>query len=326
VPNPCPNVWKCAHGADGESARLEVRTVKIAGVKPLELARGITPDFPSSAGRPFRHPDEDLLARRDELASAARDLGTAEATELAARTWRLWMAARDVPGGRAFLADVLDARQPPDSSRWRVLALYGDGLFAFWAGDAEGARRRNEEAFALAQELDDSEALLYAHLGVSRVAFEDSDHARAREHAAAARALAVRLGEAVGQAPLHMEAQATRLAGDYDGAAELFEQSLVLNRRIDDPSMVPVELHNLGLIEIHRGNADAAEDYFAQLPPSDEPYVQALMRLNRAGVAYRRGNVDEARELLAGVNGEELASDDRAELEWLREQLACAGS
>jgi hypothetical protein len=105
-------------------------------VKPLDLAREITPDFPSSAGRPFRHPDEDLLARRDELASAARDLGTAEATELASRTWRLWMAARDVPGGRAFLAEVLDERQPPDPSRWRALALYGDGLFAFWAGDA----------------------------------------------------------------------------------------------------------------------------------------------------------------------------------------------
>ena len=290
-------------------------------MKPLELARGITPDFPSSSGRPFRHPDEDLLARRDELASAAGDLGTAEATELAARTWRLWMAARDVAGGRAFLAEVLDERKPSDPSRWRALALYGDGLFAFWAGDAEGARRRNEEAFALAQRLDDSEALLYAHLGTSRVALEDGDHSRAREHAAAARALAARFGEAAGQAPLHLEAQATRAAGDYDGAAELFEHSLALNRRIDDPSMVPVELHNLGLVEIHRGDADAAEQYFAQLPPSDDPYLQALMRVNRAAVAYRRGNLDEARELLAGVDGQELASDDRQELEWLEREL-----
>jgi ATP/maltotriose-dependent transcriptional regulator MalT len=190
---------------------------------------------------------------------------------------------------------VLDERQPPDPSRWRALALHGDGLFAFWAGDAEGARRRNEEAFALAQDLDDSEALLYAHLGLSRVALEHGDHARAREHAAAARALAVRLGEAVGQAPLHMEAQSTRLADDYNGAAE-------------------------------RDNADAAEQYFAQLPPSDDPYVQALMRVNRAGVAYRRGNVDEARELLASVDGEEFASDDREELEWLKRELERAAT
>jgi tetratricopeptide (TPR) repeat protein len=295
-------------------------------VRPLELARGITPDFPSSSGRPFRHPDEDLVARRDELARAAGGLDIAEATELAARAWRLWMAARDVAGGRAFLAEVLDERQPSDPSRWRALALYGDGLFAFWAGDAEGARRRNEEALALAQELDDSEALVYAHLGTSRVALEDGDHARAREHAVAARALAVGFGEAAGQAPLHMEAQATRSAGDYDGAAELFEQSLALNRRIDDPSMVPVELHNLGLVEIHRDDADAAEQYFAQLPPSEDEYVQALMRVNRAGVAYRRGNVDEARELLAGVDGEEFASDDREELEWLKRELEGAAT
>ena len=293
---------------------------------PLELARGITPDFPTSLGRPFRHPDEDLLVRRDELARAAGDLGTAETTELAARTWRLWMAARDLAGGRAFLAQVLDVRQPADPSRWRVLALYGDGVFAFWAGDGEGARRRNEEAFALAQQLDDSEALLYAHLGTSRVALEDGDHARAREHAVAARALAVQFGEAAGQAPLHTEAQATRVAGDYDGAAELFEQSLALNRRIDDPSMVPVELHNLGLVEIHRDDADAAEQYFAQLPPPEDEYVEALMRVNRAGVAYRRGKLDEARELLAGVDGKEFASDDRAELEWLRRELESAGA
>jgi ATP/maltotriose-dependent transcriptional regulator MalT len=295
-------------------------------VNALELAREIRPDFPSSAGRPFRHPDEDLLACRDELASAARDLGVADATELAARTWRVWMAARDIPGGRTFLAGVLDERHPPDASRWRVLALYGDGLFAFWAGDAEGARSRNEEALALAQQLDDPEALLFAHLGVSRVVFEDGDHARAREHAVAARKLAAQFGEAVGQAPLHMEAQALRQAGDYDGAATLFEESLALNRRIDDPSMVPVELHNLGLVEIHRGDADAAERYFEQLPPAEDPYVEALMRVNRAGVAFRRGDLDTARELLDGLDGEEFASDDRAELDWLRDQLACGGS
>jgi tetratricopeptide (TPR) repeat protein len=295
-------------------------------VTPLELARGITPDFPTSLGRPFRHPDEDLLARRDELARAAGGLDIAEATELAARAWRLWMAARDLAGGRAFLAEVLDGRQPADPSRWRVLALYGDGVFAFWAGDADGARRRNEEAFALAQELDDSEALLYAHLGTSRVALEDGDYARALEHAVAARALAVRFGEAAGQAPLHMEAQTRRTAGDYNGAAQLFEQSLALNRRIDDPSMVPVELHNLGLVEIRRGDADAAEQYFEQLPPPEDDYVEALMRVNRAGVAYRRGNVDEARELLAGVDGEQFASDDREDLEWLKQELEAAAT
>jgi ATP/maltotriose-dependent transcriptional regulator MalT len=290
-------------------------------VNLLEVARGIAPDFPSSAGRPFRVPDEQLLERRHDFAAEARKLDPANATELAARTWRLWMAARDIEGGRRFLSEVLDEREP-QQSRWRGLALYGDGLFAYWDGDHAAARRRNEEAHALAQQLDDAEALLFAELGLSRVAFEDGDHERAAALAAAARARAAEFGAAMGQAPLHMEAQAARLAGDYDAAAALFEQSLALNRRIDDPSMVTAELHNLGLVEVHRGNADAAERYFAQLPPPEDSYSEALMGVTEAGVAFRRGDAVRARALVADLDGEDFASDDRAELEWLREQLA----
>lgn len=289
----------------------------------LELARGIEPDFPTSAGRPFRTPDETLLARRDEIARAVRELPAGEAAEVAARTWRLWMAARDVAGGRSFLGEVLD-RDDRVRSRWRVLALYGDGLLAFWDGDPGAARARNEEAFALARQLDDPEALLYAQLGLSRVAVEDGDAQRGAELAAAAYALAS--GDAVRQATLHMRAQAARAGGDYDTAAEWFAESLELNRRIDDASMIPVELHNLGMVEIRRGDADAAERYLAQLPPPEDEYVQALRRLAEAGVAFRRGDTQQARHLLAGVNGDEFAADDRAELEWLEAELGCAAT
>jgi hypothetical protein len=68
-----------------------------------------------------------------------------------------------------------------------------------------------------------------------------------------------------------MCAQATRLAGGYDDAAALFKESLALNRRIDARGMVEVELHNLGHVEIHRGNVDAVEDCFAQIPRSTTP-------------------------------------------------------
>jgi ABC-type sugar transport system ATPase subunit len=142
----------------------------------------------------------------------------------------------------------------------------------------------------------------------------------AREHAAQARAFAQELGEAMGQAPLHAHAQALRLAGDYDTAAELFEQSLALNRRIGDHGMVIVELHNLGHVEIRRGNVEAAAAYFAQLPRSDT----ALTALNDAAVTLGRGERERARELLERVPADELPADDLRELEWLRERLACA--
>ncbi|OLE00531.1 MAG: hypothetical protein AUG91_04010 [Actinobacteria bacterium 13_1_20CM_4_69_9] len=157
------------------------------------------PDFPSSAGRPFRAPDPGLLARRDELAAAA----------LAARACRVWMAARDVAGGRAFLAGVLD-RPGAGRSRWRALALYGEGLLAYWQGEIGVSRARNEEALAIAEEHADDEALALAHVGLSRVLLEEGDHERAREHALAARRFAARLGTLMGQAPLHMEAQVAR--------------------------------------------------------------------------------------------------------------------
>jgi tetratricopeptide (TPR) repeat protein len=299
-------------------------------VTALDLAREINPDFPSSSGRPFRTPDADLLERRSEFAAAAMRLETGSATELVARTWRLWMAARDLDGGRAFLGEVLD-RNDPEPSRWRSLALYGDGLLAWRQGKREDSRDRNEEALEIALALDDAEALALARLGLSRIAVDDGDLVRGRELAQQARAAAATVSEAHGQAPLHLEAQATRIAGDYEAAAKLFEESLALNRRIDDPSMVPVELHNLGLVELHRGNAEAAERYFGELPPPEEPYDRALTRFIDAALAYRSDDLERATALLDEAQGifDEAglvpASDDQFELDWLREQLACAG-
>jgi tetratricopeptide (TPR) repeat protein len=294
-------------------------------VNLLELARTIEPDFPSSAGRPFRDPDDGLLARRDEFAAAAREADPATATELAARTWRLWMAARDLDGGRAFLAEVLDQGEP-QQSRWRALALYGDGLFAFWLG--ADSRRRNEEALELARRLDDPEALVLANLGLSRALLDDGDFARAREHAAAAVTAAEPFGDAMVQGALHVHAQAIRLSGDYDEAARLFEQSLALNTRLDAQGMVDVEHHNLGHVEIHRGNVDAAAEHFTQTPHSDDAYGRAMTNLNEASVAFGRGDAEHARSLLsaaeatfAGSHMEHAAVDDRFELDWLREQL-----
>ena len=299
----------------------------------LEFARGVRWDFPSSAGRPLRKPAdaEPLLARKDAFVAAARVLDAKSATELAANAWRLWMVARDIAGVRAFLGEVLDDENAP-ATRSRALALYGDGLLAWWQGEREQSRSRSEEAFAIARAGDDPEALALAQLGLSRIAVDDGDHERGRELAAGARAFAARCSEAMTQAPLHLEAQATRLAGDYDAAAGLFEASLALNRRIEDQSMVVVELHNLGHVEIHRGNTDAAEGYFAQLPRADDPYDEAMTRLNEAAVAFRRGDADTARaklEAAEGIftaNGTEVATDDRFELDWLREQLTCAAS
>jgi ATP/maltotriose-dependent transcriptional regulator MalT len=254
----------------------------------------------------------------------------AAAIELAANAWRIWLVARDVAGGRAFLAAVLDGTAETPS-RERALALYGDGLLAFWQGAHEDSRRRNDAALEAARTADDPEALALAHLGLSRVAVEDGDYERGRELAVAARTHARGLGAAMRQAPLHLHAQSTRLAGDYDAAAELFAESLALNREIGDEGMVCVELHNLGHVEIHRGNPDAAERRFAEaarLSSAGDPYSAAMSSLNDAVVAHSRGEGARASALLDRAESTLLearipaAADDRFELDWLRERLA----
>ena len=84
-----------------------------------------------------------------------------------------------------------------------------------------------------------------------------------------------------------MQAQGTRFTGDFEQAAALFEESLALNRRIGDLGMVGVELHNLGHVEIHRGNIDQAERYFVECEPL-EGFRRRLRRGNGESESSRR--------------------------------------
>jgi tetratricopeptide (TPR) repeat protein len=297
----------------------------------LELSREAAWTFPSSSGNPVLGDEpwlERLVSEQESFGPAARALDAEEATELAANVWRLWMVSRDLPGGRAFLAPILAVDETP--SRARALALYGDGLFAFWQDARDESLELNEAALASARASGDPEALALAHVGLSRVALLEGDGERARELALEARRHAKPLRPAVGQSPLHLHAQALRMLGDYDEAAKLFAESLELNRRIGDPGMIVVELHNLGHVELRRGNADEAERYFGELaePGADDPFGTAMARLNAAALAHARGDRDRATTLLAQLDatlaesGTELMPDDRAELDWLRGRLA----
>ncbi|TMI13176.1 hypothetical protein E6H35_08215 [Candidatus Bathyarchaeota archaeon] len=226
----------------------------------LEHSRAFHWEFPSSQGTPIvkghRNSQgvEQAVKERESYASAARLLlenGDEEgATEIASNAWRLWILARDLDGGRAFLASVLDKGEKKPS-RARSLALYGDALLAFRQGKIEESRQRSQAALESALAVDDREALTLAYLGLGRVAFEDRDYAKSASLAVKARQFAHDLGPAMGQAPLFLHASATRLTGDYDQAAALFEQSLELNRKIGDQGMVAAELQNLGFVEIH---------------------------------------------------------------------------
>lgn len=154
---------------------------------------------------------------------------------------------------------------------------------------------------------------------------------RARE----ARLRARGLGPEFGQAPLFMEAQSTRMLRDYEKAALLVDESVELNRLIGDKGMVMAELNNLGLVEIHRNKADAAESLFDESEKvsgsaAQDPYGRGMVLLNKAMVAFRRGNIPQARSLLLRVNatfeqaGIEPYKDDKFEIDWLGQELTKA--
>jgi len=277
---------------------------------------------------------ERLAPERERFVGAARFLvengREDDAAELAASVWRLWLTSGDTTGGRELLAAALDsgAAKP---SRGRALALYGDGLLAFRAGAQAESKERNEGALEIARAVGDREAEALALVGLSRVAFRDGDNGRVRRLAREARELTHDLAPATGVAPLHLLAAGTRLAGELDDAARLYRESLELNRRLGDQRMVAVELHNLGHVELHRGDVAAAEESFAEcleLRDERDPYEAAMTHLNRAALAFARGEHERARDLLDRADsaladaGIVLDPDDAFEVGWLRDRLS----
>jgi tetratricopeptide (TPR) repeat protein len=276
----------------------------------------------------------DAREEREQLVEAVGFLvehGEEEAAaELAVGVWRLWLVSGDLAEGRRLLAAALDAGAAKPS-RARALALYGDGLLAFRQGAQAESRARNEEALEAARAVGDREAEALALVGLSRVAFRDGDYDRIRSLALEARELTRDLDPDADVAPLHMLAAGTRLAGDHDGAAALYNESLELNRRLGDGRMVGVELHNLGHVELHRSDVEAAERCFAEREAAsnqDDPYEQAMTHLNQAVLAFAHGDRDVAADLLGrtratlDASGIVLDPDDAFEVDLLRARLA----
>jgi len=274
----------------------------------LELSRDAHWSFPTSLGRPVRWEGleewvEKLEKERNSYIKAVTFLirtGKEEmALEIASNVWRLWILAKDDDGGRTFLAPVLDRARKLTKSR--ALALYGDSLLAIRLGKRADSKKRGEEALEVARSVGDPEALALANLALSRVAFEDGDYQQSLLRAREARRMAQDLKPEFDQAPLFMEAQSSRMLGDYERAASLFSESIELNRRIVDKGMVSAELNNLGLVEIHRNKADIAERLFDESEKTavsgiNNPYGQGMALLNRAMVVFRSSQPFSRRE------------------------------
>jgi tetratricopeptide (TPR) repeat protein len=251
------------------------------------------------------------------------------ALELVGRAWRAWSSSGTLADGRAAAQAALDADRG-DAGVWRARALYGDGVIAFRAGDDEGSRLRNEELLELATSTHDVRGESDALTGLARLALRRGDYEDVVRLARDARRKAERAGDVDAEAaPLHLEAAGARLLGRYDDARGLYVDSLERARRAGAASVVAMERHNLGWVDLHRGDVDAAERWFRERDGGSvaDAYGDAWVELDRAAVALARGERAEAqRRFDAGRSALErlgvgLDPDDRFELDWLAREL-----
>lgn len=92
--------------------------------------------------------------------------------------------------------------------------------------------------------------------------------------------------------PLHLHAAGVRLGGDYDAARDLYLESLALADRLGNERIEQMEYHNLGWVELHRGDPDSAARMFAERDARSglDAYGDAWSELNAAAIALGRGD------------------------------------
>lgn len=249
--------------------------------------------------------------------------------EEAAAHWREWFDRGEFDEGAARVEEALNAPGADTPSIDRVRVLYGAHLLAFRRGEPSGAYAR--ECLELARELGDVRGECDGLTGLAREALRACDYPKVAEYAAEGLRKAQAGGDRAAEgSPLHLFAAGTRLSGDYDRARELYLESVALGDELGDERRKQQEFHNLGWVELHRGDVDAAERMFDERDARAglDAMGDAWTDLNRAAVALARGRREEAARLFgAGERkleelGAALDPDDQLEFDWVSTQLA----
>lgn len=239
------------------------------------------------------------------------------------------MDANELALGAEIARLALGAPGSADAHPSRARVLYLDGLFAFRQGDGARSLARNDEALAAARANDDVLGQCEAMTGLARLALRAGDYPRVVAISTEAYELARRAGnEAAQSAPLHLLSAGTRLAGDYVAARRWYLESLAMGERLGNPARISQEHRNLGWVELHVGNVDAAAAHLEAAGPVTEAYGEAWTDMEQAGLAFGHGDRETARARLASASKAlsdasiVLDPDDQSELDWLTAELA----
>ena len=248
--------------------------------------------------------------------------------EEAAAHWREWLSRGELDQGMARLHDALEAPGADTPAVERVRVLYAAHCFAFRRGEPSGEYA--QQTLDLARELGDVRGECDGLTGLARAALRDGNYQEVARYAAEgvrkARAAADPGAEV---APLHLHAAGVRLSGEYDLARDLYLESVGLADRLGDERLKQMEFHNLGWVELHRGEVESATRMFAERDARSglDAYGDAWTDLNASALAVARGDRDRALPLFdSGTKrlaelGAVLDPDDQSELDWLTGQL-----
>jgi tetratricopeptide (TPR) repeat protein len=242
----------------------------------------------------------ELDAAFDELLDHGQ---TSEALAMACTLAEFLRISGRVATGRAWLDRALSAAALDD--RLRAVALYEDGMLAFWQGADEEACSLHGRSLHLARRLGDPTTVALALCGLARVALrEDLDWARTlcEEALQTVHDTDDQLGRSNA---LHVLGVAAQMRGDLRQARELMTQRIETAREFGDVAAVAAESANLSVVERQLGNVPRAEQLAAEALQIEErrgdqwAIPHSLNGL--AAVAVETGEFERAATLLGAA-------------------------
>jgi tetratricopeptide (TPR) repeat protein len=268
--------------------------------------------FAEEAGRGLRGLDAELW--RDRIEGRYQDLEaafdwlldhgqTGDALAMASTLAEFLRITGRVATGRAWLGRALAAAAIDD--RRKVVALYEDGMLAFWQGADEEACSLHGRSLHLARRLGDQTGVAQALCGLARVALrEDLDWARTlcEEALAAVAGTDDRLGRANA---LHVLGVAAQMRGDLAQAHDFMTRRIRTAGRLGDFAAVGSESANLSIVERQLGNLAGAEELARKAlriaARRGDQWLIPYVLNGLAGVAVEIGGFERAATLLGAA-------------------------
>lgn len=210
--------------------------------------------------------------------------------------------------------------------------LYERALAAFRSGATDEAASLAEELIETSRASGDLPGEIDGLCMLGRVALRRGEVRRAAELAGAARDLARENKQPrVERMPLHLQAVAARMQGDFGSARQFYRESIHLNRQLGEERMVAAEHRNLAYVELHDGNAGEARELFSTSAnlarASGYDALEPCLLIDSAVLALETGDATRAGQLLKEIDARFAAAgqipdpDDAAEKEWVRKRL-----